>query len=131
MSAFSLVNLREVEDMAPRFGFAPNMQARYARIPLGLQNSGLSLFRLAPGYRVPFGHRHGQQEEVYVVVGGTARVRVDDDLVELGLWDAIRVPPGTTRGMEAGDDGAEILAFGAPNTDNRDAEMVEDFWPQT
>jgi mannose-6-phosphate isomerase-like protein (cupin superfamily) len=131
MSGFSLVNLREVEDMAPKFGFAPNLQARYARIPLGLQNSGLSLFRLAPNYRVPFGHRHGEQEEIYVVVSGTARVRVEDEVVELGPWDAIRLPPGTTRGMEAADDGAEILAFGAPNTDNRDAEMVNDFWPQT
>jgi mannose-6-phosphate isomerase-like protein (cupin superfamily) len=131
MSDFSLVNLREVEDMAPRFGFAPDMQARYARTPLGLRNSGLSLFRLAPSYRVPFGHRHREQEEVYVVVSGTASVRIDDEVVELGPWDAIRVPPGTTRGMEAGDDGAEILAFGAPNTDNRDVEMVEDFWPPT
>jgi hypothetical protein len=31
--------------------------------------------------------------------------------------------------MEAGPDGAEILAFGAPNTDNKDAEMLQDFWP--
>jgi mannose-6-phosphate isomerase-like protein (cupin superfamily) len=131
MSDFTLVNLREVEDMAPRFGFAPDMEARYARTPLGLKNSGLSLFRLAPGYRVPFGHRHGDQEEVYVVVEGTARVRVEDNVVELGAWDAIRVPPGTTRGMEAGDEGAEILAFGAPNTDNKDAEMVPDFWPRS
>jgi mannose-6-phosphate isomerase-like protein (cupin superfamily) len=131
MSDFSLVNLREVEDMAPRFGFAPDMEARYARTPLGLKNSGLSLFRLAPGYRVPFGHRHGDQEEVYVVVEGTARVRVEDHVVDLAQWDAIRVPPGATRGMEAGDDGAEILAFGAPNTDNKDAEMVPEFWPRS
>ena len=117
--------------MAPRFGFAPDMEARYARVPLGLRNSGLSLFRLAPGYRVPFGHRHADQEEVYVLVQGTARVRIEDDLVELGVWDAVRVPPGATRGMEAGDGGAEILAFGAPNTDNRDVEMVPDFWPLT
>jgi hypothetical protein len=31
--------------------------------------------------------------------------------------------------MEAGPDGAQILAFGAPNTENKDAEMVSDFWP--
>ncbi|MEA2285897.1 MAG: hypothetical protein QOJ21_1940 [Solirubrobacteraceae bacterium] len=129
MSDYTVVNLRSgVEDMAPKFGYAPNMEARFARGPLELQNAGLSHFRVAPGFRVPFGHRHGEQEEVYVVVAGTARVRVDDDVVALQEWDAIRIPPGATRGFEAGPDGAEILAFGAPNTENKDAEMVGDWW---
>jgi mannose-6-phosphate isomerase-like protein (cupin superfamily) len=129
MAGYTLVNLKNgVEDMAPKFGYAPNMEARFARVPLGLQNAGLSHFRVAPGFRVPFGHRHGEQEEIYVVIGGSARVRVDDDIVEMQAWDAIRIPPGATRGFEAGPDGAEILAFGAPNTDNKDAEMVRDWW---
>jgi mannose-6-phosphate isomerase-like protein (cupin superfamily) len=129
MSDYTVVNLRSgVEDMAPKFGYAPNMEARFARGPLELQNAGLSHFRVAPGFRVPFGHRHGEQEEVYVVVAGSARVRVDDDVVALQEWDAIRIPPGATRGFEAGPDGAEILAFGAPNTENKDAEMVGDWW---
>lgn len=129
MSDYTVVNLRSgVEDMAPKFGYAPDMEARFARGPLELQNAGLSHFRVAPGFRVPFGHRHGEQEEVYVVVAGSARVRVDDDVVELQEWDAIRIPPGATRGFEAGPDGAEILAFGAPNTENKDAEMVGDWW---
>jgi uncharacterized cupin superfamily protein len=129
MAGYTLVNLKNgVEDMAPKFGYAPNMEARFARVPLGLQNAGLSHFRVAPGFRVPFGHRHGEQEEIYVVIGGSARVRVDDDIVLMQAWDAIRIPPGATRGFEAGPDGAEILAFGAPNTDNKDAEMVGDWW---
>jgi len=131
MSRFTLVNLKDVEDMAPKFGYAPNMESRFARTALELQKSGLSLFRIAPRYRMPFGHRHTEQEEVYVVVSGSARIRVEDDVLDLHTWDAIRVAPGTTRGLEAGPDGAEVLAFGAPNTDNKDAELVGDFWPES
>ena len=125
---YTVVNLKEVDDMAPRFGYAPDLEARYARKPLELENSGLSYFRLAPGFRIPFGHRHAEQEEIYVLLGGSARIKLEDDIVELSRWDALRVPPGTTRGMEAGPDGAELLAFGAPNTDNKDAEMVPGWW---
>jgi mannose-6-phosphate isomerase-like protein (cupin superfamily) len=131
MADHTVVNLVEdVEDLAPRFGYAPGMQSRFARVPLGLQQSGLSHFRIAPGFRVPFGHRHREQEEVYVVVRGSARVKLGDEVVELGAWDALRIPPGTDRGLEAGPDGAEILAFGAPNTENKDAELLPDFWPE-
>lgn len=128
MADYTIVNLREVEDQAPRFGFAPHLESRFARKPLGLEKSGISYFRLAPGFRVPFGHRHGEQEEVYLVVAGSARMKLDDDVVELGPWDAVRVPGNVTRGMEGGPDGAEIVAFGAPNTENRDAEMEPGWW---
>jgi quercetin dioxygenase-like cupin family protein len=130
MADYTKLNLKQdVEDMAPKFGYAPDMEARYARKPLGLANSGVSYFRIAPGFRVPFGHKHGEQEEVYVVLSGSMRVKVGDAVVELAELDAIRVPGATPRGMEAGPDGAEILALGAPNTDNKDAEMLMDFWP--
>jgi mannose-6-phosphate isomerase-like protein (cupin superfamily) len=129
MADFTRLNLiDDVEDVAPKHGMDPEMQARYARNPLGLQNSGLSLFRMAPGFRLPFGHRHSEQEEVYVVLEGRARFKVDDEIVEARTFDALRVPPGATRGMEAGPEGAFILAIGAPNTENRDAELVQDFW---
>ena len=130
MAGYTHINLKDVEDMAPKFGFAPSIEARYARNPLGLENSGVSYFRIAPDFRLPFGHRHGEQEEVYLVISGSARVKVDDDIVELAAFDAIRVPGATPRGMEAGPEGAEIVAFGAPNTDNKDAEMLPDFWPR-
>ena len=128
MPDYTVVNLREVEDMAPRFGFAPHIESRFARKPLGLARSGLSYFRLEPDYRLPFGHRHGEQEEVYLVVNGSARIKLEDEIVELGQWDAVRVPGPVTRGMEAGPQGAEIVAFGAPNTDNKDAEMEPGWW---
>ena len=131
MADYTKVNLKQdVEDMAVKFGFAPNMEARYARKPLGLENSGVSYFRLAPDFRQPFGHTHAEQEEVYVVISGSARLKAGDDIVELAQYDAIRLPGSTPRGMEAGPEGVEIIAVGAPNTDNKDAEMLQDFWPK-
>jgi mannose-6-phosphate isomerase-like protein (cupin superfamily) len=126
--AYTKVNLREVEDMGAKFGYAPNMEARFARKPLELENSGLSYFKVAPDFRVPFGHTHSEQEEVYLVVSGSARFKLEDEIVEAGPFDAVRVTPGTTRGMEAGTEGAEIVAFGAPNTENADAEMKPGWW---
>ncbi len=128
MSDYTVVNLLEVEDVAPRHGLAPGLQSRFARVPLGLENSGLTHFRVAPDFRVPFGHTHGEQEEIYLLVAGTARVRLDDEIVALRPWDAVRIPPGVARGFEAGPEGAELLAFGAPNTENRDAEMLSEWW---
>lgn len=128
MAGYTRVNLKsDVENMAPRYGFE-GIESRFARTNLGLENSGLSYFRLDPGYRPPFGHRHAEQEEVYVVVSGSARMKVDDDIVELKQWDVIRVPGASWRCMEGGPEGAEILAFGAPNTDNKDAEMQQGWW---
>jgi hypothetical protein len=129
MSGYTVVNLKEVEDQAPKFGYAPDLESRFARKALGLRQSGLSHFTIAPGFRVPFGHHHADQEEVYVVVAGSARLKLGDDIVDLGPWDAVRVAPEMTRGIEGGAEGAEILAFGAPSNENADAQMVRDFWP--
>jgi mannose-6-phosphate isomerase-like protein (cupin superfamily) len=127
---YTLLSLKtDVDDQAPKFGYAPNLESRFARKPLGLERSGLSYFRIAPGFRMPFGHRHAEQEEVYLVLSGSARVKVEDEIVELGPLDAVRLPPTVAHGMEAGPEGAEIIAFGAPNTDNKDIEMLEEFWP--
>ena len=128
MGDHTKVNLMEVEDAARRFGQPPGLEARFARVPLELRSSGLSHFRLAPDFRTPFGHRHAEQEEIYVVVSGSGRIRLEDEVVELQPWDAVRVAPAVTRSLEAGPDGLEYLAFGAPNTENKDAEMVRDFW---
>lgn len=131
MANYTRVNLRsDVKDMAPEFGME-GMESRFARTNLELENSGLSFFRLEGGFRAPFGHTHSEQEEVYVVLSGSARVAVGDEVVELGELDAIRIPSETMHGMEAGPDGAEILAFGAPNTENKDAEMQPGWWPES
>jgi mannose-6-phosphate isomerase-like protein (cupin superfamily) len=127
---YTLLNLKsDVEDSGERFGYAPHMEARFARKPLNLEQSGISYFRLAPGYRVPFGHLHSEQEEVYVLLSGSARVKLDDEILELSPMDAVRIPTSVKRGLEAGPEGAEVLAFGAPDTDNKDIEMDQGFWP--
>ena len=130
MSDYTKVNLREVEDSAPKFGFGDALSARFAGRELEMERIGLALERVAPDTRAPFGHRHEAHEEVYVVVGGSGRMKLDDEIVELRQWDAIRVAPQVARQMEAGPDGIEVLAFGeaAPDAPTRDAEVLRDFW---
>jgi len=129
MSDYTHINLKEeVEDQAPNFGLSPNLETRMARVPLGMENSGVSYIRIAPGFRIPFGHKHKQQEEVYVVVSGSARIKIEDEVRELKQWDAVRLHRDTVRGFEAGDEGAELIAIGAPNTGPGDAEVMQDWW---
>jgi mannose-6-phosphate isomerase-like protein (cupin superfamily) len=130
LPAFTTVNLKEVEDQAPRFDLSPSLEARFAREPLGLESSGVSYQRLAPGFRIPWGHRHKVQEEVYVLLRGSARAKLDDEIIGLRVWDALRVPAGTMRGFEAGPDGAELLAFGAPTAGpvGADVELEQGWW---
>ena len=128
MSSYTKKNLRtEVENQAPKFDMPSEMEARFARRPLEGKTLGLSLFTLAPGFRIPFGHKHSHQEEVYVVVRGSGRIKVEDEVVDLEEWDAIRVDEDTMRDVEAGPDGIEYVAFGA-GEDPRDAEMVPGWW---
>jgi mannose-6-phosphate isomerase-like protein (cupin superfamily) len=124
---YTKTNLREVENQAPKFGMPEELEARFARTALGGKTLGLSLMKLAPSFRIPFGHKHAKQEEVYVVVHGSARIKVEQEIVELGEWDAIRLDKNTMRAVEAGPDGVEYLAFGAGD-DPADAEMVQDWW---
>jgi uncharacterized cupin superfamily protein len=128
MADYTVVNLKEVEDQAPKFDMSPQMEMRMARVALGLENSGVSYQRLAPGFRLPFGHKHRNQEEVYVLVGGSARIKLEDEVVDLKPFDAVRVPKDTMRGFEAGPDGAEFIAIGAPNTGPGDADTVQGWW---
>jgi mannose-6-phosphate isomerase-like protein (cupin superfamily) len=129
VAGYTKLNLKEeVEDQAPRFGYSSGLKAHFARAPLELEKSGITYFRVAAGFRIPFGHRHAEQEEVYLVVDGSARLKVDDEIVELKPWDAIRVPPEAMRNLEAGPEGAEVIAFGAPNTQNADVEMQPNWW---
>lgn len=128
MSDYTHLNLKEVEDQAPKFGLSPDMEFRMGRVPLDMEQAGLSYMRVAPNYRVPFGHNHKNQEEVYVVVAGSGRVKVGDEVRELKQWDAVRVHKDTMRGFEASEDGLEIIAIGAPNTGPGDADMEQGWW---
>jgi uncharacterized cupin superfamily protein len=129
MADYTLLNLRsDVEDMAPQYGMGDGIEAHFARKPLGLEKSGMSYYKLGPDYKLPFGHTHGEQEEIYLVVSGSAKFKLDDEEVDLKPLDAVRIPYSVTRGMAAGPDGAEIIAFGAPNNENSDVEMVPGFY---
>lgn len=129
MADYTIKNLRsDVEDAAPSFDMAPDVEARFARDPLECRQLGLSYQRLAPNARMPFGHKHAQQEEVYVVVEGGGRVKLDDDIRELGPWDAVRVGSETMRCLEGGPEGMAFVVFGAPKTPPGDAEIVPGWW---
>ncbi len=128
MSCYTKRNLKEdVENQAPKFGMPDELEARFARTALGGETLGLSHMKLAPNFRIPFGHKHAGQEEVYVVVRGSARIKVEDEIVELAEWDAIRFDKDTMRNVEAGPEGVEYLAFGAGD-DPQDAEMAPGWW---
>src|SRR5512133_1850530 len=128
MANYTKLNLRgDVEDQAPKFGM-DDLEFHTARAPLEMENGGLSFLRIAPNYRMPFGHHPDQQEEVYVVVNGSARLKLDDEIVELEPWDAVRIHKDTMRNLEGGPDGAEIILFGAPNAGSGDAQMTQDWW---
>jgi quercetin dioxygenase-like cupin family protein len=127
MSGYTIVNLKEVEDQAPNFGLSPDLEARFARVALDAEKIGVTYQRLAPNFRVPYGHKHKTQEEVFIVVGGSLRVRLEDTVEELKPWDAVRVSKETMRGFEAGPEGAEFIAIGAPGGPG-DAETTPGWW---
>jgi mannose-6-phosphate isomerase-like protein (cupin superfamily) len=128
VGGYTKTNLRsDVENQAPKFDMPSEMEARFARRAVDGETLGLSLLTLSPNFRIPFGHKHADQEEVYVVVRGSGRVKVEDEIVDLMQWDAIRFGVNTMRCMEAGPDGIEYVAFGAGD-DPRDAEMAPNWW---
>ena len=129
MANYTLKNLKDdVKDAAPDGGLAPGLEAHFAGQALELEESGVSYFRLAPDFRIPFGHTHGRQEEVYVLLSGSARIKLDDEVHELRPLDAVRMASDVTRNLEAGPDGAEVLAYGAPNVGLGDADMQPGWW---
>ncbi len=122
---YTIKNLKEVEDMAASQGFGEVQEARFANGDLDAEQIGISLQKVKPGKRHAFAHRHKEAEEVYVVISGSGRVKLDDEVKEVGELDAIRVAPSVTRAFEAGDEGLELLAF-SPRAKG-DAEIVQDF----
>lgn len=127
-----LRNLRDdLEDVGRNFDGSPELEFRAAGKALALEHCGVSYQRIPPDYRFPYGHTHKTQEEVYIVVRGSGRMKLDDDVVDLNEWDAVRVPPGVWRGYEAGPQGLELIVVGAPNlgpNPRADVEGRRDWW---
>jgi mannose-6-phosphate isomerase-like protein (cupin superfamily) len=128
MGNYTHLNLKEVEDQAPKFDMSPDLEFRSARVPLEMENAGMSYLRVAPNFRVPFGHHHNVQEEVYVLLNGSAKIKLDDEVIDLKPLDAVRIHRDTMRNVEGGPEGAEFIAFGAPNTGPGDGPMTHGWW---
>jgi mannose-6-phosphate isomerase-like protein (cupin superfamily) len=125
--SYAIKNLREVEDSAVKGGFSEFQEARFPREDLGCEETGFAYHIVKPGKRQAFAHRHDDAEEVYVVLSGTGRIKLDDDVREIAPLDAIRVAPAVVRAFEAGDDGLELLVFGPRHAG--DGEIIrEDVW---
>jgi mannose-6-phosphate isomerase-like protein (cupin superfamily) len=126
MSDYTKINLEDIDDSAQSFGLGDNLEARFARKPMGLEQFGFSYQKLQPNFRLPFGHTHAGQEEVYLVLEGAGRIKIEDEIVDLRQWDAIRVPPEMTRSFEAGDAGMTIIAMGGSPAG--DTEVKQNWW---
>src|SRR3954463_3062098 len=127
MSAYTRKNLLEADDSSPD---GLDMEARFGRKHIDSQQLGVSYFRYGPGVPPPYGHRHREQEAAYVVVSGSGRLKLDDEVIEIGQWDLIRVAPEVARGFEGGPDGLVIVAVGGTKPEGGDGELVRDFWPE-
>ncbi len=127
MPGFTVVNLLDLPDSIES---SSDIEGRFGRGPLESRDLGISHWRYAPGYRSGRGHKHGQQEEAYVVLSGSGRMLLDGEVRELRQWDAVRVAPEVVRALEAGPDGLEFLAVGGPRPEEGDGEMGEVEWPE-
>ena len=130
MAGWTLRNLRDdVENSAEMYGMGPDLETRFGRKALELEGGGFSYQRMAPGYVLPFGHRHAKQEEVFIVLAGSGRAKLDGEVHELRQWDALRVAAPIMRGFAAGPDGMELLVIGFG--EGGDTEMFQDYWEET
>jgi quercetin dioxygenase-like cupin family protein len=127
MADYTIVNLLEIDDSVA--GRVPGLEGRFGRERIGSRDLGVSHFRWAAGVRSPNSHSHREQEEAYLVVAGSGRVRLDDGIRDIGRWDLIRVAPEVVRGFEAGPDGLEIVAIGGPKPEGGDGVLSDTRWP--
>ncbi len=125
MSDWTRKNFGELRDVSPE---GVRIQWRFAREELGSPELGISRFTYEPGARMPWGHRHGEQEEAYGVVGGSGRAKLDDEFIEISEWDVLRVAPAVARSFEAGPEGLDVICIGGRKPEGGDNEKVEDFW---
>ena len=126
MADYTHMNLSEVKDSAPGFGADEFQEARFARGDLEAEQTGLAHIKVKPGKRMPFGHKHDEAEEIYVVIAGSGRIKLDDETIEVTELDAIRISPEVARCMEAGPEGLSVLAVGAHH--DKDGEILPNWW---
>ena len=127
MSDYAIVNLLEIDDSVS--GRVAGLEGRFGRTVLDSRDLGISHWRYAPGLRSPGAHSHREQEEAYVVVGGSGRVRLNDEIKDVQQWDVVRVAPEVIRAFEAGPDGLELIAVGGPKPEGGDGVQSDAPWP--
>jgi mannose-6-phosphate isomerase-like protein (cupin superfamily) len=125
-NGYGKINFGDVKDMLPEYGMADVGEARYLRDDVGAQQLGMSLYRLNPGQRGGFGHRHGEVEEMYVVLAGSGRAKLDDEILALQELDVVRVAPRCMRDFEGGPEGMTLLATGRHV--EGDGEVQQGWW---
>jgi hypothetical protein len=128
MSDFTILNLSDVENVAPKFGMPEGLDVRFAKRQLGCTIGGVGVEKYPPNTRLPFGHKHVAQEEVYLVAEGSGHLKIEDEIHDVKQWDLVRVGAGTMRNFESGPDGMTVVAFGAPISEQNDAEIVPNWW---
>ena len=126
MKGFTIVNLKQIDDSVS--GRVPGIEGRFGRSHLDSEHLGISHFRYAPGTRASTGHHHREQEEAYIVIGGSGRIKLDDEIHELRQWDVVRVSPSVIRALEAGEDGLEFIAIGSDRPEGGDGVQVPVEW---
>ena len=125
MPDWTKTNFGDLRDLSPEDA---RVQWRFAREALGSPELGVSRFTYDPGGRMPWGHRHRVQEEIYVVVAGSGRAKLDDEVVALSAWDVLRVAPAVVRSFEAGPEGLDVICVGGRKPQGGDSERFQDFW---
>ena len=126
MADYTHKNLGDVKDAAPGFGFGEMGQIRFAKDDLDAERTGITHLKLNPGTRMPFGHKHDEAEEIYVVIAGSGLMKMGDEIVEIVELDAVRISPEVARGFEAGPEGISLIAVGARH--DGDGEILQDWW---
>ncbi len=115
----------------------PSNQMGIENTDLGRQlearNLGARLWRLKPG-QASTRHRHFDQEELYLLLEGTGRMRVDDELLTLEPLDTVLVEPDSTRQIFNDTDADQLwFATGAPleaaNTLEMSPEQLAALYP--
>lgn len=101
-----------VDALEPRSGTAPHRDLTES---LGLEHVAMNHYRLDPGDRLAGLHAHEHQEEVFVVLRGTARFETLEGRVNLEADETIRFGPGEHKsGLNPSDEATVVLALGAP-----------------
>ena len=126
MSAYTIMNFNDIETPNPN----PDRDAKFARSHIGSEHLGVSYFKYGPVFHATGGHSHREQEEVYIVVSGSGRVKLDGEIHEIKQWDVVRVSAPVVRAFESGPEGMELIIAGADRPEGGDGVRADDFWPE-